>query len=316
VLLKEVSGVDHADWFQSRQGKDIVQKVLVQVLADAAPAWYGLAVPPITAALPTHLPQVSVRESVVDAVFRTADGSLLHFEFQSTREPTLYRFLDYAARLVVTYQAPVQVAVIYVTAVAHPPTDLDGGALRFHVHNIVIPERDGTAIWQAVCQRAAAGGPWSATDLMNLAYGPFMRHPTLSTSQRARQAAQLAVALPSPHGLAAVAMVAGLTASFLTTDDVQYVKEVLRMSPLLRELEQEAIAKGRQEGLQAGRQEGRQEGRAELLLDLLRHRFGAIPDALREQVAALTTDAEWERVGVAVALAPSLEEIAAILAGA
>jgi predicted transposase/invertase (TIGR01784 family) len=46
----------------------------------------------------------------------------------------------------------------------------------------------------------------------------------------------------------------------------------------------QGLVRGRQEGRQKGRQEGRQEGRAELLLALLKQRFGALPQWAFERI--------------------------------
>jgi hypothetical protein len=67
-----------------------------------------------------------------------------------------------------------------------------------------------------------------------------MRHPEATQSARAAWAVKAAAGMPRDPGLAAMALVVALTTPFLSTADVNYVQEVLRMSPLMRELTPEA----------------------------------------------------------------------------
>ncbi|MGH8475077.1 MAG: Rpn family recombination-promoting nuclease/putative transposase [Methylococcales bacterium] len=71
---------------------------------------------------------------------------------------------------------------------------------------------------------------------------------------------------------------------------------------------QQAFGEGRVEGCVEGRVEGRVEGEASLLLRLLERRFGALPEAVRQRVAA--ADAETLLIwGERVLDARTLEEI-------
>ena len=93
--------------------KDIIQKVVAEILKDTLIEWFGLEVPSIISVLPNHLPTVAIHERLVDSVFVTADGQLLHLEFQSTSVPSLDRFAHYALSLATTYQRKVRTLVIY-----------------------------------------------------------------------------------------------------------------------------------------------------------------------------------------------------------
>ena len=69
--------------------------------------------------------------------------------------------------------------------------------------------------------------------------------------------------------------------------------------PYLRRIREEGRQEGHQEGRQEGHQEGRREGEAEMLLRLLRIRFGTLPTdtVARVQAAAPDTLLHWsERV--------------------
>jgi hypothetical protein len=68
------------------------------------------------------------------------------------------------------------------------------------------------------------------------------------------------------------------------------------------------LQEGRAEGLEKGRVEGRLEGEATLLLRLLERRFGALPNAVQDRIAAADA-AALETWGLRVLDAASLDEV-------
>ncbi len=71
---------------------------------------------------------------------------------------------------------------------------------------------------------------------------------------------------------------------------------------------QQAVSEGRQEGIEEGIEKGRVEGEATLLLRLLERRFGPLPAAMRQRIAAANAETllVW---GERVLDAKSLDEI-------
>ena len=61
---------------------------------------------------------------------------------------------------------------------------------------------------------------------------------------------------------------------------------VLRESPWYQQILKEGIQEGRQEGWQ----EGRQEGEVQLVLRLLKRRFGALDEGLQQQIQRLSVE--------------------------
>jgi flagellar biosynthesis/type III secretory pathway protein FliH len=70
----------------------------------------------------------------------------------------------------------------------------------------------------------------------------------------------------------------------------EYPEEAEAMSRFADRFREEGVRQGLQQGLQQGRQEGLQQGEAVLLLRLLHRKFGELPDAVRERVAAADPD--------------------------
>ncbi len=71
---------------------------------------------------------------------------------------------------------------------------------------------------------------------------------------------------------------------------------------------QEGLQEGLQQGRQLGHQEGRQQGEAALLLRLMGHRFGTLPEPAITRVRAADI-AELEEWGLRVLGAESLDDV-------
>ena len=98
----------------AHQNVDIVLKIIAEALGGALFARFGLSLPPIVAALPSELPHLEVRTQRLDLLFRLADGSILHLEFQTQhRADTLLRFATYNLAAVERYGGPIYTVVLY-----------------------------------------------------------------------------------------------------------------------------------------------------------------------------------------------------------
>lgn len=305
----------------SRQAKDVVQKLIADVHRNTLVNWYGLSDVHIVETLPSSVPMVSVHEHVMDRVFLTATGDILHLEFQSHPQTDLRRFLAYAVALIHAHGRPVRTVVVYLYPARTVPSRLDGGSVQFHVHNIMIADKSGPTTWQHLQQLAAA--EWTDTDILDLTFYPFM-NDVQTRAARALQAAQLATMLPRTIQRRVGALMLGLTSTFLDAEVVKLLKEVLKMNDLVRELEDEAIQRGwqrgiaqgleegRQKGWQEGRQEGRQEGTLTALQTLIIARFGSIPATLESVLKGLT-EAQMLNLMPQVLSSTTVDELQALM---
>jgi hypothetical protein len=91
---------------------------------------------------------------------------------------------------------------------------------------------------------------------------------------------------------------------FVSAPDVKYVQEVLKVSPLWRELTREAEDRGRQEG--------REEGQRRLLAAQLTQRFGSLSRAVQARLAALPAE-QLEALALRLVVADSLHDVLALL---
>jgi hypothetical protein len=276
-----------------RNAKDIIQKIVAEILQDALIEWYGIHSAPIVAALSADVPVVTVQEHLVDSVFLSADGTLLHLEFQSSSVYSLGRFAQYSLALALKYQCKVRTLVIYLYPVADPREKEDYGDIQITVSNVFIASKDAQAVRQRLNNRPSS--QWTAYDDLDLAFFPFMTERGTTRHDRVREVTEWLPKLDSDHRRVAAALLVGLTGAFLDTNMLQSLKEVIRMNDLIRELEQEAIDRGitlgMQKGIEQGIQQGRLLGQRQILLHVLEARFGVVSSSQKARIESANPDA-------------------------
>jgi predicted transposase YdaD len=259
-------------------------------------------------------------ESVMVSVERRADLlvsfqnqyerlKLLHAEFQlqiDENDPAQYppfRMFEYAAMTRRSYgQVPIQILVLMenTAAARRIPDHFAEGNVRVSYRVIRLWEEDPQAILDS-----------GLTGLLPLL--PLMAGSSPDLLEESLTA--LEERLESGEERAELMKVAALLASIRTQPNI--IRSILRgramvnlmeETPLgrellaerearIREAEQAALKAGREAGLEAGREAGREEGREEGLrqaaLRRIAHRFGIVPEDVRQQ---LRTIVEMERL--------------------
>ena len=235
-----------------RNGQDIVAKYLTSACAGEVLQVLGILQPTVIRALPTELPRVIVRQTLTDIVLETATGEILHLEFQSTKEPALYRFLAYDVALAEKFRRPVRTYVLYTRPVSHPPATLPIGCATYQVENIALADLDGEAALDTVAAHLATH-LWTPADRVRLAFAFHMRFSTVSTDTAFRRILELTQQVDREEQNYIAALILGFSGRQLSREQTAQVLEVLEMTELMRIVEQKAIKKGWQEGRQGGR---------------------------------------------------------------
>ena len=75
-----------------------------------------------------------------------------------------------------------------------------------------------------------------------------------------------------------------------------------------REWERKMLQQGRREGRREGRQEGPIEGLQKAVLEMLRQRFGRVPQAVRQRVREISSSSELTKLTRRILTANSLQE--------
>ena len=246
--------------------------------------------------LQSELPVATV---TVDQVFQVtlANGRalLLHIEFQGRRShaPMQWRMLEYMPRLAYTYRLDLESVVLYIGRGAgaddtglYQVNGLDGTpvlAWRYRVIRLWQMPAEALLVTQQVAPLALVGQMQMASPEAILAAVVTRMRRVADIERRGHLLTALVALLPEEEMVRMVER--------LLEDD-----ELLLELPYLRRIREE------------GRAEGRREGEVEILLRLLRLRFGTVPADVTTRVT--TADQEtllrWSDL---VLSAPTLEAV-------
>ncbi len=226
--------------------QDIYLKLLTQGLSGGAMRAIGLDAVELAEALPTELPASALR---VDTVWRMVDGRIFHLEFQTERESSLERFLDYDTRLARRYHAPVRTVVLYEARVASALDTLDLGTIQYRVENVLLRDFQGETVLEVVANHLAAHA-WEPADRMRLALALGMQ----TEDRRALfgQTLDLIQQVPElgERELVTAAILA-ISDRFLTDVETDTLTRELSTVPkILDEVKNQGLKQGREEGLQ------------------------------------------------------------------
>lgn len=252
--------------------------------------------PPIVSALPTELPQLEIRTQHTDQLFRLADDSVLHLEFQTTLRPNdLTRFAAYNLAAFQQFGRPVMTVVLYGAGIRRAPDTLDAGSLTFRVQNILVGQEDGEAVLRRLQDKADRGEAFSPSDRVDMILSPLMRKQR-PVADVLRAAAPLTQHLPPEQQESTVGALLGLAYHYVDEEIVKAILEELSMAnplqTLIDEREAQAEIKGKREALRT----------------FLRMRFGPLPEAVEQRIAAATT----EQIETLVSRAAVIESLDAL----
>jgi hypothetical protein len=280
----------------ARQSADIVLKLIAAALGGDLFARFGVPLPPIVDALPTELPRLEVRTQHTDQLFRLADDSILHLEFQTTLRPgELVRFAAYNLAVGQQYEQPVWTVVLYGAGIRGAPDTWQSGSLTFRVQNILVGQEDGDAVLQRLREKAARGEPFTPTDRVDLILSPLMRQ-SRPVQDVLREVAPLTQRLPAAQQEPTVGALLGLAYHYVDEDVVRAILEELSMANPLQELIDERVARGELEG------------QRKMLRIFLQSRFGALPETIEERIAAAGAD-QLDALASRAATVASLDEL-------
>lgn len=228
----------------SRNAKDILLKALAESLGGDALAWMGAPGVEVVEAIPTEMDTVEIRQEFLDTGFKTTSGELWHVEYQTAKEPDLYRFLVYDAHLARKYRMPVRTIVLYTRNVRNAPHVLDAGGIRYQVINEYLKSRDGLAALRRM-EKHMKAGQWTVEDRLDLAFLPYLDHPGMTEQEALSRSVEVMLNLPSSQERDYVtALLLGISGRLLSEEEQGRLKEALGMTDLVKEIEARAEARG------------------------------------------------------------------------
>lgn len=141
-------------------GQDTLMKALTRSLSGGALDVLGVHGVELVEPFATELPANTLR---MDRVWRMANQDLFHLEFQTKRESTLHRFLEYDARLANEHRVRIRTVVLYHASVTNAPAELDIGTALYRVENVFLSQLDGDQALNEV-ERHLRAGQWEPSD--------------------------------------------------------------------------------------------------------------------------------------------------------
>lgn len=185
----------------------------------------------------------------MDFVFYLADDSYLHLEFQNGQGPKeLERFLEYDVALYRKRGKPVHTYVVYAAGITQAAEVLDCGSISYCARAVYMHGYDGDSIIEDLRKKILRGDPLEELDPLKFAFLPLMKS-SKSRAERAVEAVELAGKIQDKVQRAfLMGCVIAISDNFIDQAYVRKILEVLRMSKVLRALEEEAKDEGRKEG--------------------------------------------------------------------
>ncbi|GMA48961.1 hypothetical protein GCM10025857_03180 [Alicyclobacillus contaminans] len=242
-----------------RNANDIVAKHLTGAVPHGALEVIGIHDANVVRALPTEIPKVEVRQEYTDVMLELEDGRLLHLEFQTTREPALYRFLAYDVAIAERYRRKLRTVVLYTGDVQEAPSQLDAGSFQYSVENVYLNRLDGDAALETV-KRHLATDEWTEQDRVRLSFAFHMHFTKRERDVAFEEIVDMVRRVPDRDEQNYVAaLILGFSARILAPEQKERLREVLKMTELLREFEEEFKEKWMKQGLQQGLQQGKRE---------------------------------------------------------
>ena len=231
----------------ARNTNDIVAKHLTNALPGDVLSVIGIHDVHVVRAVPTEIPKVEVRQEFTDIMLELASGALLHLEFQTTREPELYRFAAYDLAIAERYRRQVRTVVLYTGDVKEAPSELDAGSLRYAVENVYLNRLDGDGVLETV-KRHLATHEWTAEDRVRLAFAFHMRFDRRTRGEAFDEIVDTVQRVPDRYEQDYLAaLILGFSGRILAEEQKARLRRVLEMTELLKEIEQEARIEERKE---------------------------------------------------------------------
>lgn len=198
----------------------------------------------------TELVDLNIQTLYMDFTFLTTEDFYIHLEFQTTDKgiSDLQRFHAYDAvyshktgKKVITY-------VIYSGGIKKTRAELDCGLYTYRVNPIYLQDKNADFVFRRLKEKQKNGEFLSEADFSNLCLTPLMSG-NMSKKETIKEAMLLARQSSSAAAEKTTAMLYALADKFLDNEELEEIKEVVRMTRLGQML----LDEGMQYGKDAGR---------------------------------------------------------------
>lgn len=221
---------------------------------------------------PTELVHLELKKMNQDFNVVMEDGTWKHFEFQSTNEGLdgLKRFRTYEALTSYQHKVEVTTYVLFSGMIRNPMTEYTEGINTYRIEPIVMRGYDGDGLLGELQKKMNCGKKFEKEELIPLALCPLMGG-SMSQKERIRTAFSItsnADAVDPQIIKQMEAVIYAMADKFLSREEMEQIKEEIKMTQLGRMLVEDGIAQGMEQGVVRGAEAARLES-ARNLIDIL-----------------------------------------------
>ena len=235
------------------QAEDSALKVLHDYFADVLLPYWNIP-GEVDHSVPTESVHLELRKQYQDINFLMKDGSLVHFEFQSTNNTALEnlrRFRTYEAFLCMKHKTDVYTYVLFSGGIEHPMTEFTSGINTYRVHPIIMKGKLAEDVFQNIEDKLEKGISLTENDLVPLTLCPLMGGE-IPIKKRFHKAFEIvrdaSNSIPNLNIIEAVLYT--MATKFLTAEELNNLKEGIKMTELGTIIYNDGVAQGISQGIE------------------------------------------------------------------
>lgn len=253
------------------QHEDAALKSSMQFFAEELLPYLGIE-GNVASFSPTELVRLELKKMNQDFNVVMEDGTWKHFEFQSTNEGLdgLKRFRTYEALASYQHKVEVTTYVLFSGMIKNPMTEYTEGINTYRIEPIIMRDYDGDSLLGELQEKMDCGKKLEKEELIPLALCPLMGGD-MPQKERIRTAFLItssADAVDPQIVKQMEAVIYAMADKFLSREEMEQIKEEIKMTQLGRMLVEDGIELGMQQGVVRGAEAARLES-ARNLIDIL-----------------------------------------------
>lgn len=267
-----------------RNIEDTIMKSIMDVFKEDALKFFGIKSKIITSAR-TELKNLQITTAFMDYTFLLDDNSFIHLEFQTTdKKDDLSRFLAYDAALHYKEDKPVNTIVVYSSNVKKAVTSINIGSIKYSVKAFYMNSIDGDKKLEYLSNKIHNNEILTKQDILALVFLPIMRSAKDKTD-RIVNAITLSKEIENKENQNnSLALLYAFAEKFVSSENMNKIKEVFQMTELGKLLKQEGLKEGLKEGLAKGLKQGKLQELIRTSTRLLTKKFGILPDDIKTKI--------------------------------
>jgi len=236
------------------QTEDAVMKLMMEFFSEEMLPVFGIT-QKATAFTLTEEIHLELKKGYLDFNLVMEDGSVSHFEFQSTNGGTkdLRRFRTYESNLSYILQKPVTTYVLFSGKIKRPMTKLKEGINTYRIHPVIMSQQNADLLLEEMRSKITRSEALTREDLVRLPLLPIFggKSSQLERIQTAFELTTKADQVAKEDVEKIEAAIYAMATKFLNHNELEQIKGGLKMTYLGQLL------------FEDGRKEGREEGRKE-----------------------------------------------------